>query len=357
MSNALNWPIHTLVDAYSPRPPLVFAADGIFMLPSLNVIYGAPGSLKSMLMADACMCVALGTPWLTGLVDMGPAIATKQCNVLWIDFDNGKRRTDERFDAIGKAHNADITTPLFYTSMALPWLDLTKTGMTMDLISVLNDMDIKFVVMDNLGVISGNADENTVEMIQVMGNLRLLAERTGAAVTVIHHQRKMQGKGLGGRQGDSLRGHSCIEASLDLALQIDREANAESITVRATKARGADVKPFGAMFSFQAKTGSSELDTARFYGLEITVSTSDKAIVDAIIEAIEDSPSGSLKQTEIIKEVKDDLGEEIGRDRIRAIIASMEARNELLCSVSSSKSHAKIYSLPIAQPIQGKIVI
>jgi hypothetical protein len=217
-------------------------------------------------------------------------------------------------------------------------------------------MGVKFVVIDNLGVVSGNSDENTVEMIQVMGNLRLLAERTGASVTVIHHQRKMQGKGMIGRQGDALRGHSCIEASLDLALQVEREANAESIIVRATKARGADVKPFGAMFAFRARPNSSELETAYFRGLEITVSTSDKAIGDAITDAIEDSPSKSLKQTEIIKAVKDIL-EEVGQNRIRAVIAGMEARNELVVTISSTKSHAKIYSLPNTQPTQGTIYV
>jgi hypothetical protein len=309
-----------------------------------------------MLMADVCMCVSLGAPWLTGLLDSAEHIKTFQSNVMWIDFDNGKRRTDERFDAIGKAYKADACTPFYYTSMALPWLDLTKTGMTMDLIQLLADMNVKFVVLDNLGVMSGNADENTVEMIQVMGNLRLLAERSGAAVTVIHHQRKMQGARTSARQGDALRGHSCIEASLDLALQVDRESNAESVTIRATKARGADVKPFGAMFSYEQKSDSSELDTARFYGLEITVSTSDKDVYETIIEAIEDSPSGTMKQTEIVKAVKENL-EEVGVNRIRSMLVKMEADNEVVCTISSGKSHAKLYSLPVCQPTQGKIIL
>jgi len=350
----LTWPIYTLVDAYAPRPPLHFAVDGIFMRPSLNVVYGAPGSLKSMLMADVCMCIAMGEPWLTGLVNTGQNIKTTQCNVLWIDFDNGKRRTDERLDAIGKAYRAPETAPLFYSSMAMPWLDLTKTAMTMDLIDLMKNMGIGFVVMDNLGVISGDSDENTIEMIRVMGNLRLLAERTGASVTVIHHQRKMQGSKGDSRKGDSLRGHSSIEASLDLALQVEREANSESVTVRATKARGMDVKPFGALFVYTQMQGSTELDTARFYGLDAVAVASDKAIIDTICESIEDSPSGSLKQTEIIKAVKEEI-EGVGQNRIRAILARMEACGEIVCSTSAGKSHAKVYSLP--GPAQSRMPI
>lgn len=357
-TNPLGWNFRTFIDSYAPRYPLTYAIDGLFSLPSMNVIFGAPGSLKSMFMADACVCVALGVPWLTGLIDMGPSIKTIQCNVMWIDFDNGEYRTDERFEALGRAYNASETTPLFYVSMATPWLNLTKTGMIMDLVTTINDMNIKFVVMDNLGVLSGDADENTTDMVPVMSNLRLLSERTGAAVTVIHHQRKMQGKGFGGgREGDSLRGHSSIEASLDLAMRIDRETNSESITVKATKTRGADVNPFGALFSFTSKKGTKELETARFYGLDIIVSTSDQAIIDTVLEAVENAPSGTLKHTEIVKAVKEELGNEVGRDRIRAIVVGMEARGELLCTTSSSRSHAKTYSIPFGKPIQSKTSI
>ncbi len=353
----LTWPIYTLVDAYTPRPPLRFAVEGIFMRPSLNVIYGAPGSLKSMLMADLCMCIAMGEPWLTGLMDAGPSIKTTQCNVLWIDFDNGKRRMDERIDAIGKMYGAPETTQLFYTSMAQPWLDLSKPAMIMDLIALMQSLNIGFSVLDNLGVVSGDSDENTIEMIRVMGNLRLLAERTDSVVNAIHHQRKMQnGKSDAARRGDSLRGHSSIEASLDLALQIERESNAEFVTVRATKARGMDVKPFSALFAFKHKAGSTELETARFFGLDADDSASDKAIIDTIADAVEGSPTGSLKQVEIIKAVKDAI-EDAGQNRIRAILVKMVAAGEIVCKAGAGKLRAKLYSMPTPSVTQSRMVI
>ena len=347
MTNGIlsSWQFYTLADAYAPRPPLEYVVDGIFLRSSLNVVFGAPGTLKSMLIADVCACVASGTPWLSGLLDTGRNVKTTQCNVLWIDFDNGKRRTHERLDAIGKAYKLPESTPIIYTSMVMPWLDVSRTDMVLGIIDILTDMSIGLLVIDNLGVVSGNTDENTIEMIRVMGNLRLIAERTNACVIVIHHQRKMLGSKDGSRNGDSLRGHSSIEASLDLALRVLREEHSDSIIVQATKARGMDIKPFGALFYYEHKPGTVELEVARFYGLDENAGASDKAIIDAVFEALEGAPTGTLKQSEIVKKVKEEV-EDVGQNRIRAMLARMEANKDIISKTSSGKSHAKLYSMP-----------
>lgn len=59
-----NWKLRSLADAYRPRPPLYYLVDGLLPAPSLSIVYGGPGSLKSMLLADLCVCVASGQPWL-----------------------------------------------------------------------------------------------------------------------------------------------------------------------------------------------------------------------------------------------------------------------------------------------------
>ena len=57
-STAAGWQTYTLEDAYEPREPLVYVVDSLFSLPSLSIVYGAPGCLKSMLMLDMALCVA-----------------------------------------------------------------------------------------------------------------------------------------------------------------------------------------------------------------------------------------------------------------------------------------------------------
>jgi hypothetical protein len=47
--------------------PLIYVVEGLFPLPSLSIVYGAPGTIKSLLMADLAICAAAGLPWLPPL--------------------------------------------------------------------------------------------------------------------------------------------------------------------------------------------------------------------------------------------------------------------------------------------------
>jgi len=199
----------TLRNAFEPREPIRYAIDGLFS-PGLSMPYGSPGTLKSMLMQSAAVHIAGGLPWL--------GRGVRQCPVLWVDLDNGLRRTHERFAALARGAGLDADIPLFYLSMPRPWLDGGNTREIEAMGDRILSLSIGAVFVDNLGLMSPGADENTDSMIAVMGNLRALCERTGICLILIHHQRKSTGNHS--RAGESLRGHSSIEASLDLALLV-----------------------------------------------------------------------------------------------------------------------------------------
>jgi hypothetical protein len=91
------WTIYTLADAYKLRPPLDFLVNDLIQVPTLALVYGPPGSLKSLLIADMQVCVAAGIPWLSPKDPrQDTARRTLRAPTLWIDLDNGKRRTHER---------------------------------------------------------------------------------------------------------------------------------------------------------------------------------------------------------------------------------------------------------------------
>jgi hypothetical protein len=276
------WEVYTLADAYASRPPIQYVVSGLFSLPSLSIVYGAPGTFKSLLLADLAVCVAAGLPWLQPLPDQdGPmSRATMKAPVLWCDFDNGQHRTHERFGALGQAYNVKESAPLNYVSMPNPWLNARDTSAIDVLTKCIQDMGAKFVIVDNLGVVSGDADENSVQMAGVLRNFRRVVENTGTAVSLIHHQRKA--KDTSTRAGDTLRGHSSIEAALDLALLVERSEHSNIANVRSTKARGADVTPFGAVFTYEHKPGTDELEKARFFGA-LPDSGSPNAVLDRVI--------------------------------------------------------------------------
>lgn len=260
------WKIFTLQDAAQPRPPLNWlVADRILPMNSLSIWYGAPGTLKSMVLADLAVCVAGGKKWLVRQEQTG-GHATQGGPVLWLDFDNGQRRTHERFAALAAAHGVKPSAPLHYVSMPEPGLDVGDTESAAALANRIVSLNAQLVIIDNLGVICGNADENSADMQKPMGGLRWLVEATGTAVIVLHHQRKTPAANgapaAASRAGDSLRGHGSIEAKLDYAVLVTRED--DNVSLRVTKARGPSFKQLGVLFTYE-NDEYEELASARFF--------------------------------------------------------------------------------------------
>lgn len=340
VSQAADWKAYTLADAYAPREPLQCVVSGLFPLPSLSIVYGAPGTLKSMLLADMMVCVAAGLPWLAALRGEGnTSRAVIQSPAIYIDFDNGARRTHERFDALGHAYNLPADVPIVYYSMPSAGLDAGDNAAMVGLADRIKEHGARLVVIDNLGKIVGKADENTAAMNPVMSNLRWLAEFTGAAVVLIHHQRKANG--ITSRAGESLRGHSSIEAALDLALLVERDERSSLITMRSTKTRDVDVYPFGAQFTFEHKPDTTELAAARFLGATVEDTGSDRAIEAAILEAV--TAHHPLNQTKLEKAVKEALPD-VGHNRVVKIAHAMTRSGAL--KSSAGEKGARLYDLP-----------
>lgn len=177
------WTPYNFSDAYKEIQSLNYLVSGILTVPSLNIIYGAPGALKSFFAADLIVCVATGQEWLLPVDSSSPikGIPTKQVPVMWVDFDNGVRRTHERFGALGRARNLSPDVALTYYSMPNPRLNGRERSSIGELIQRMNDAGAKLVVIDNLGYVSGDSEENSSEMVQVMAHFRELSEETQSA--------------------------------------------------------------------------------------------------------------------------------------------------------------------------------
>jgi len=343
------WQIRTAADALKPHPPLEYLVDQLLPAPSLCIVYGGPGSLKSMILADMAVCVAGGVRWLENLsgdnAQPGISFATTQSTTLWIDFDNGARRTDVRFGALLRAHNLSDSTPCHYVSMPTPHLDASKAVHVDALTALVRNGGYRLVVVDNLGLITGDTEENNADMANVMGHLRRLSEETQAAVVLIHHQRKSAAgsNGDGIRKGESLRGHSSIEAALDLALLIERKQGEDTIAIVPTKVR--DFLPYdviGARFTYEHIADSRELWAARFFSFA-TQSREDAAIQmlrTVIGEVVRIHPG--IDQKSLVDEVRDRLAatsnaKPTGLNKVRGTIKQM-ADDGILRSAGTPKT-------------------
>lgn len=334
------WEVFGLVDAYEEREPWQYIVDGLIPYPSLIAVYGGPGSLKSMMMADLCAAIAGGQQWLPPasgeLAKPGATFAVEQNPILWIDFDNGKRRTHERMDAVARARGLPVDAPFHYVSMPRPWLDISRPDFTDSLARTINKLKAKFVMIDNLGLVTGDTEENNAEMAQVMANLRYLCEDTESCIGVIHHQRKSSGAGDKGiRKGETLRGHSSIEAALDLAILVERAQGADEVTAMLTKVRGfSEHLAFGARFTYEHRANTHDLALAKFFSLTIDRQEDlERMEIESIIIRQIDKEQG-IKQAELIKAVKAELATNHSNikatvDLLRGLITKLAESGEI----------------------------
>lgn len=345
------WELRTLADAYQTRPPIVEIVASIMTEGSLNVWYGAPGSKKSLILADMMTCIASGGVWLDHL----PGNQARQSSFqtikgacLWLDFDNGTRRTDDRFAAFGRAYNVPDSAPLYYISMPHPWLDASSLSMIEDLARLIERRKIIALIMDNLGAIIGKTDENTGEMAPVMSNLRWLCNSTGVSSNLIHHQRKTSAASNGTTLGraESLRGHSSILANLDQAFHVEPVEDSDNIMITPAKQRDyAAFENLSAMFTFEHVEGTRTMSTARFWGIDgASANDQDLARIESsIIDAVSSTPGAS--QQEIITDVRASLslnGKPPAVNRIRGVLKQLIDANKVITRVGERSNKARL---------------
>lgn len=326
------WPEpFTLQDAYAERPPVKFIVDGIIRENSLNMLFGAPGGMKTLLALDLCLHIAGGLDWLPPApwMDCGAALRVTQAPVMYIDLDNGRDDMHERIEALSRHLQLEADIPFFYYSFPDGGLDAGDKKSMGNLAKRITARGVRLAVIDNLGIVKGRADENSDEMVPVMNNFRAVIEETGSAIKLIHHQRKESG--TKGRAGDTIRGHSSIEAALNLALAVNREEYSDTISIRQAKARGGQVLPFSASFTYKHKPGTNVLDTAAFYGLTTEDTSSDSAIDKMIISALIEVRPEKLNQVKLSKAVRElmpGIGDTRVRNRIRRLAGMREIKSE-----------------------------
>jgi hypothetical protein len=298
-------------------------------------VYGPSGDLKTMLVLDLAISTVTGLDWLPPLPgEEGTGRPCQAGPVLWIDVDNGQDRTERRLQAIARGHDAPAVAPLRFVSFPTPPFVASDSGSVAAVISKALDLGAKLIVVDNLGTISGGADENSSQMIAVMAGLRTIAEQAWACVLVIHHRSKQNR----GRAGDALRGHTSIEAALDLALAVDRPEGEDVITLKSTKSRDAQVEPFSALWTFE-QDDAGELVAGRFFGLGRPESEALTKREQAEMCLILDLPDGA-SQAQAVELLKEQAG--VSRCTTLAALKSL-VRQKKLYTEAGGPGRAVLY--------------
>ena len=332
-----NSQIYTTKDILKEIPKTEYLVSPALVLPSLNLFYGIPGSLKTNILIDLATCVALGCNWLTSEEFCG--FKTEKSSVLWIDCDSGKNILHERLSAFLREHAKTETqarqSNIYFMSFPVPTFSAVNESMIMAIVELVKRLECKLIILDNLGTISGGADENSFEMVKVMNNLRFISERTNASVNTIHHIAK---NGSDGHGRKTPRGHSSIEAAVDSAFYIDRDG--DSISVILTKQRRSPIDPFSALFEYEHFPKTKTLARASFIGSESEPDPVSLRAKMAIVKRL--TPIGkTANQSELVEVCKQT---KIGRPRAISEIHRLQLNNTL--GIRSNQGHnQKIFFL------------
>lgn len=258
-----SYAIKSYADALVPKPKVGYLVDKVLQQGSVSIWYGYPGSLKSLLVMDMAMAVALGVPWLPDMPP-NPTVLGRKCvqsPIVWIDIDNGEDVVEERMRAIGSVYGADAGAPFYY--MPYPSIKAVNERAMTDLTAFIASTGLvkPFVIIDTLLRAARVKDENSSEMDTVMYNLRKMSEVLDATMALISHSNKVNA----GRAGNALRGHSSIEGGVDYVFRVKRDGHSDTIEIENEKARRKPIEAFSARWTYTVDPVSDELETARFY--------------------------------------------------------------------------------------------
>lgn len=209
-------------------PPLRWLVRGVLPAQGLACMYGASGSGKSFLALDLCAAVAEGDPWF------GRRVSATRVVYLALEGEFGFR---QRLHAWQLHQGRDVPAGLRFVMQPFDLRSPEDLAELADAVTASGGAG-GLLIIDTLNRAAVGADENNGrDMGEIIDAAKLLQTQLGGAVLLIHHSGKDQTKGL--------RGHSSLNAALDAALEVRRDADRREWVIAKSKDDGdSAVYPF-----------------------------------------------------------------------------------------------------------------
>lgn len=203
--------------------PPEYLIRGMLSRGELACIFGSPGAGKSMLALRLAYAVSRGDP-ISG-------IRTENGSVLYLayeDFEGVTRRIAGLYQHIGPTEKLLLMPDIgnLYAEdeegNSYPVYKIAKYA---------RENHISLIVIDTLAMAFAGVEENDHKsMGRVIERAKYLAEKSGAAIILVHHGTKSE---IG---SPTPRGSGTLNAALDLALHV-RQPSSGRIEVRSTKVK------------------------------------------------------------------------------------------------------------------------
>jgi hypothetical protein len=218
-------------EEFTDRPPIRWMIKGV--LPrdgELIVLYGAPGSGKSLCALDMTMSLVQGAPWRGRKVN--------KARVLYIAAE-GAEGVAQRLKAYSMHHGTSLEgLPLGIISDA-PNLMIEEDASEL-VKSIIDAGGGDVIVADTWAQVTPGANENSGEdMGLALKHCRAIRKATGAIVLLIAHTGKDASRGI--------RGWSGLNGAANTTLEVLREDDSPTRAVKVTKQKDGrdDLPPWG----------------------------------------------------------------------------------------------------------------
>jgi hypothetical protein len=187
-------------------PKQQWLVHGVLPLQGAAAIFGAPGTGKSFLALDLAVRISEG-------IDQWFGIGVKQRDVVYMALEGGGG-IRKRIDAWEIENSREVKN----LQLIIGEFNLNNSehvsGFLKDMIPILDKGWVTFI--DTLNQASPGSDENnSVDMGLLLAAAKRIANESGGVVVLIHHSGKTSSKGL--------RGHSSMNAAMDLTIEVKKE--------------------------------------------------------------------------------------------------------------------------------------
>ena len=197
------------------KPSIAWLVKGLIPSRGLGAIYGASGSGKTFLVLDLLMSICSGQNWF------GYKIKKKQ-TVVYLALEGGAGIKD-RLEAY-LIHNKIPAPDNFF--LIIDQFDIRSESA--ELIEAILRVNPAIVVIDTLNQSAAGADENSnVDMSLIVSKGQEIANAIDGLTLFVHHSGKDTSRGL--------RGHSSLNASLDIAIEVKSSPLAKSFRITKSK--------------------------------------------------------------------------------------------------------------------------
>ncbi|MGF1660588.1 MAG: AAA family ATPase [Rubrimonas sp.] len=233
--------------AIEALPDLDWLIAGVIPAPSFAVLYGSPGAGKSFCALSLSLAVASGSPWLGRETRRAPVLYIAAEGVLGLKL---RLRAHREKYGVPPPSTADMR---FVASA----IEIMNPEHVAALLAQFNAAGFRpgLIVVDTLARVALGADENSASaMGLVVDGFDALRRETGAAVLVLHHDKK---------GGGAERGSSALRGAADVMIKCEALGDGKAVGVTLECDKMKDAEPFGlitaGLESVKLPDGSSSL--------------------------------------------------------------------------------------------------